>query len=132
MIEKPTFSKEELKMPQEHFGAQEMSVDDKPSYFGIILSILIVVLICILGGLYAWSELLKQNANLPAEQPTTSRPTAAQNNEPESTNAKADVETLSAMSTSNELDAIKADVESTTLNADSLEVDLKAIDAELR
>lgn len=128
MDKKTTFSKEELKMPEEHFGAQEL-LSDKPSYFGIMLSILIVVLICILGGLYAWSEILQKNAQLPVAQTVTPRPTAEENNEPESTTAEAHVETLGAMSTSDEIGAIEADIESTTI--DEIDADINSVEAEL-
>ncbi len=130
MNKKPTFTKEELKMPQEHFGAHEL-LDDSPSYFGIIISVLIVALMCILGGLYAWSEILQKDINLPMLQTPTQRPTAEQNNEPESANAEATVETLGALSTSDEIDAIEADLESTLLSNETLDADLQAVEAEL-
>jgi flagellar basal body-associated protein FliL len=117
----------EMKMPEEQFGVRKP--DDTPSYIGIILGVLIVVLICILGGLYMWGELLQKNTSVPVT-PEVTRPTALENNEPESNNAEASVETLGAMSTSDELDAIEADLGS-TLIADP-EADLQTITTELQ
>ena len=105
-----------------------LDTTDAPSYTGISLGILIIILTILLGGLYLWGEELKKNTVIP--EPTKStRPTATENNEPESTNAEADVETLGAMSTSNELGAIEADLESTIIT--DPEADLTAIEAEL-
>lgn len=114
----------EMKMPEE-----ETSNDNKlnSSSLGIILGVLIVILVLILAGLYLWGVTLKDNSYQPA--PTSSRPTAEENNEPESTNAEAEVETLQAVSTSDEIDAIEADIEAT--NLDEIEAELNAIDAEL-
>jgi hypothetical protein len=124
-MNKPLFTKDELKMPQEDFGTK--TKDDQPSYTGIVLGVLIIILVLILGGLYLWGEMIQKNQQL--LEPVTERPTAEQNNEPESTNAEADVETLQAVSTSNEIDALEADLESTTIN--ELDTDLNAIDAAL-
>lgn len=124
-MSKPLFTRDELKMPAEGFGTKPQN--NTPSYIGIILGILIVMLVLILGGLYLWGELiLKNQQTVPVD---TLRPTASENNEPESNNAEADVETLGAMSTSDEIDAINADLESTTIN--ELDADLNAIDAEI-
>ena len=103
--------------------------DGTPSYIGMILGILIIVLMFVLGGLYLWGETKQTNTGEP--EPTKStRPTAVENNEPESTNAEADVETLGAMSTSDELSAIEADLGSTILT--DPEVDLTSVEAELK
>jgi len=120
----PVISDEELKMPEETFGS--FSSEESRPALGFVLAALIIILILILGGLYLWSQNLT-----PAEPiaPTPTRPTAEQNNEPESTNAEAEVETFQAMSTSDELGAIAADLEATDL--DSLDADLNAIDVEL-
>ena len=123
MVTKTTFSKKELKMPEEHFGRQV--VDKQPSFVGITLGLLILMLVVILGGLYLWSvELVKQSQITPLS-PTT-RPTAEENNEPESSNAEADVQILNTMSTSDEIGAIEADLGST--NLDSITNELSAID----
>ena len=57
------------------------------------------------------------------------RPTYETNKEPESTTAKAQVDTLGVMSTSDELGAIEADLESTSLT--NLDTELIPIDQEL-
>jgi hypothetical protein len=123
-MDKPLFTKDELKMPQENFGTK--TPNDAPSYIGILLGILIVILILILGGLYLWGEMIQKNAQI--ELPELTRPTAEENNEPESNNAEADVETLGAMSTSDDVGLIEADLESTTIH--ELDTELNAIDAE--
>ncbi len=119
------FSNEERRVSKEDLGKNSHS---EPSYAGIILCILIIGLILILGGLFMWNQQLQKNANLiPA--PIEQRPTVDQNNEPESTKAEAEVETLGAMSTSDELDAIGADLESTPVSDPN--DDFNAIEAEV-
>lgn len=125
-MKKNTFSKDELKMPEERFGVTESH--EKTSYVGIILGVLIVVLMLILAGLYMWSQLLQNQS--PAVVPQESaQPTAEQNNEPESTNAEANVQVLQTMSTSDEISTIESDLDST--NLDGIDAELTAIDAEL-
>lgn len=126
MALKRIIKKEELQMPKEQFGARNH--EDAPSYLGIVLGVLIVILICILGGLYMWSETLKKNELKPIV-PESTRPTAEENNEPESTNAEAEVETLNTLSPSNELEAIEADLQNTQIPEP--EADLNAVDATL-
>ncbi|MEM9336994.1 MAG: hypothetical protein AAGA35_04020 [Patescibacteria group bacterium] len=126
-IHEPDFSNEEMKMPE---GAAvpetEEKISDK-SPFGIVIVVLVVLLLAILAGLYFWySSLVNQPVAVPAP---TERPTAEENNEPESTTAEAQADTLNVVSTSDELQAIEADIESTDL--DSLDAELEAIDAEL-
>ena len=118
----PNIPPEELKMPEESFGAAESK---GPSILGPILAVLIVVLILLLGGLYLWGTTL--NISEPAYTEPIERPTPEENNEPESTTAEADVQVLETVSTSDELSAIEADLESTTI--DELDT-LNQIDAE--
>ena len=103
-------------------------VAEKPSSVvgGPVLLILTILLIAILGGMYYWFA--KMN-NTPNVMPTIERPTPEMNNEPESTTAEAQVETMQAVSTSDEISAIESDLEAT--NLDSLDAELNAIDAEL-
>lgn len=96
--------------------------------FGLLVFMLVVMLIGLLAGLYWWYEVISQPPATPAA-PVAERPTAAENNEPESTTAEAQVETMRAVSPSDELSAIEADLESTQLNA--LDAELTAIEAEL-
>ena len=69
---------------------------------------------------------MKQEINTPT---TAARPTAEENNEPESTKAEAEVETMQALSTSDSLSAIEADLDNTEL--DELDSELQAIETEL-
>lgn len=109
----PVISDDELKMPEETFGNVTPS-DQDSSYLVFILGALIVILVLLLGGLYLWSSTMNQEIPIPSM--SNERPTAEENNEPESNNAEADVETAAAMSTSDSLDAIEADLNSTELN----------------
>lgn len=113
-------------MPEERFGVTESH--EKTSYVGIILGVLIVVLMLILAGLYMWSQLLQNQSPVVVPQ-ESARPSAEQNNEPESTNAEADVQVLQTMSTSDEISTIESDLDST--NLDGIDAELTAIDAEL-
>lgn len=119
----PDFSGEEMKMP-ENTDVQpeeqaESTVVSKPLLIGLA-----AVLVAILAGMYFWFAAMNT-----VPEPSPVRPTPEQNNEPESTTAEAQVETMQAVSTSDEIAAIEADVEAT--NLDSLDAELNAIDAEL-
>jgi hypothetical protein len=101
-------------------------VDTEGITNGPILILLVVLLIAILGGMYRWFVILNNDV------PTINaglRPTAAENNEPESTTAEARAEAMGVVSTSDEIPAIEADIESTDL--DTMESELDAIEAEL-
>lgn len=93
---------------------------------GPILILLVVLLVAILAGMYRWFVVLDKDVPVIS---TGLRPTAAENNEPESTTAEARVEAYGVVSTSDEIPAIEADIEGT--NLDSLEGELDAIEAEL-
>ena len=93
---------------------------------GPILVLLVILLLAILGGMYRWFVLLDND--IPAI-PAGLRPSAEENNEPESTSAEARAEAMGVVSNSNEIPAIEADIDSTEL--DTLESDLNAIEAEL-
>lgn len=128
--EEPTVvAGEELKMPEDTFTPSSAAFEpDKSAHLGAILGILIVVLVLILGGLYLWGMTMSTESLLEVEN-TMERPTAEENNEPESSNAEAEVETMGAVSTSNSIEAIEADIESTDL--DALDAELNAIETEL-
>lgn len=121
----PNFEGEKMKMP-ENTDAQSGGAKEPGVVNGPLLLILALLLVLILGGMYYWFSTLTTN---PPIDSITERPTAEQNNEPESTTAEAQVETMQAVSTSDEITAIEADVEAT--NLDSLDTELEAIDAEL-
>lgn len=94
---------------------------------GLLISLLVFALFVLLIGLFLWYKASQLPVTLPA--PTTNRPTAEMNNEPESATAEAQTESFGALSTSNEIEAIDADLEST--NLDSLESELIQIETEL-
>ena len=119
----PIISDTEMKMPE---YAVETESEKSSSALGLILAILIVVLVLILGGLYLWGTTLNDST---LEATPLERPTAEENNEPESTTAKANVQAIETVSTSDELEAIEADIEST--NLDELDAEMAAIEAEL-
>ena len=130
-VHAPDLSHEEMKLPENMADAPAEKPASTTPLNGIIIVILILLLVFILGGLYFWFSQLTLQNNAPAPQPApvVERPTAEENNEPESTTAEAAVETQQALSTSDEITAIEADLEATDL--DSLDTELNAIDAEL-
>ena len=92
-----------------------------------VIALLAIALVGLLGLLYVWFASMQ---NAPAEQaPDATRPSAAENNEPESTTAEAQVGNFQVISNSDEISVIEADLEST--NLDALDAELTAIDAEL-
>lgn len=93
---------------------------------GFVLGILITALFVIIIGLFFW---YKASQLTPTSIAPSSRPSAAENNEPESTTAEAQTESFTVLSTSDEITAIEADLAST--NLDSLGSDLNQIDAVL-
>ncbi len=126
-VHTPNFEGEAMKMP-ENSGLKMETTEAATVVNSPILLILTILLVIILGGMYYWFNTM--NTEAPVVMPVAERPTAEQNNEPESTTAEAQVETMQAVSTSDELTAIEADLEAT--NLDSLDAELEAIDAELQ
>ena len=124
-IEKPNLDNVEMHMPE----GDAPILDVEPSHKianGPIILLLVVLLIVILGGMFWWyTELSKQTVS-PA---SFDRPTPEENNEPESTTAEAQTDTLEAVSTSDELGPIEADLAGTNLN--TLDAEIIAIEAEL-
>ncbi len=92
----------------------------------VIWWLLTGILLLVFISLVWWYRAL-HTVTEPTTQPL--RPTIETNREPESTNAYASTETLSALSTSIELSAIQADLESTDLQ--SLQTDIAIIESEL-
>lgn len=125
-VQEPDLEGVEMKMPEGTKAPADTSVPNNKPILGLIIVLLFLILLLILAGLYYWSTFMNQPM---AADPAPMRPTAEQNQEPESTTARARTENLDVISTSNELDAIEADVEST--NLDDLDAELSAIDAEL-
>ena len=122
-VQIPHFEKEALTKPE---GAADTSHAERITN-GPIIILLIVLLVAILGGMSYWFTMMQKDT--PTVTPLGQRPTAAENNEPESTTAEAEAESMGVVSSSDEIPAIEADVEST--NLDSLESELDAIDAEI-
>lgn len=127
-IQTPDFSGEEMKMPQ---NAPQPIEHTKRSHIvnGPLLLGLALLLIALLGGMYYWFSTMEMNTGPTAPTPAAERPTAEENNEPESTTAETQARTMQTTSTSDEISAIEADVEATDL--ESLDTELNAIDAEL-
>jgi hypothetical protein len=127
-IIEPDFEGEEMKLP-ENMGSIPASAapGGKTGITGgAILIILVGLLLIILGGMYYWFMTLTV-APAPVTE-TLSRPTAAMNNEPESTTAEATADTMRVVSTSDEIDAIASDIEASDM--ERLDTELQAIEAE--
>jgi cytoskeletal protein RodZ len=117
---------EEMKMPENSTLPDQPT--EKPVRGPILLSIG-VLLFAVFVGLVLWFMSF-QSAPTPTQTPTPiTRPTAEENNEPESTTAEAQTDNLGAVSTSDEISAIEADIEATDIEA--LDAELQAIEAEL-
>lgn len=123
----PDLSGEEMKLPENSPVVATTAKEESTPLHGIVIALLAVLLIALLAGMYYWFSQLTNAIETPAEE--VERPTAEENNEPESTTAEAAVETQGALSTSDEIAAIEADIEATDL--DTLDAELNAIDAEL-
>jgi flagellar basal body-associated protein FliL len=109
-VPEPDFEGEAMKIPQT-YEAPEVVAEPTSVVNAPIIILLITILLALLGGIYYWYLMLM---SAPAEAPTATRPTAAQNNEPESTTVEARTAATDVVSTSDELDAIAADVQSTS------------------
>lgn len=125
MSQEPNFEGEEMKLPE---SDEQYTAEEKPKAKSSpwVLVFLFVTLALILAGLIYWYYLATQ---IPVVNTPPIRPTAEMNQEPETTNAVAEVESFGAMSTSDEITAIEADLESTDL--DNLDAELLQIEAEL-
>lgn len=125
-ILEPDFKGEKMKMPENKGTIPTTEQPQSSIINGPLLSILALLLILILGGMYYWFSTLKTTP-IPAEE--FPRPTAEENNEPESTTAEAQTDMTLITSTSDEIESIEADLESTDL--ESFDTELNAIDAEI-
>jgi cytoskeletal protein RodZ len=124
-IQEPNFEGEEMKLPAE-MAAEAPKAVSTSFVNGPILILLFAILIALLGGIYYWYTIIMAT---PITVPAPTRPTAEQNNEPESTTAEARTSATDIVSTSDELDAITADVESTRFEDQA--ADFAAVEAEL-
>ncbi len=106
---------------------REAAIESRTVPLSIIL-LLIACLLAIIGGLVYWYSLVMA---IPIPDPATAtRPTAAENNEPESTTAEARTNATNVVSTSDELDALSADLDSTR-EIENLTPEITAIENEL-
>ena len=126
---------EELYIPDEEMKLPSSSplseTDDRArgTHLLIILVTAIIVVLLMLGGLFAYDTLRQRSAE-PSPSPTPSRPTAAENQEPESDTARAEVDTMQALSPSDQLSSIITDLENTRI--DTIDAEIPAIESELR
>jgi hypothetical protein len=118
----PEISKDELTFP-----ADTPSVD-RPNTFRGVLIALIFVLVAILIDLLSWFFLLQDNRSALPPLVTDQRPTAEENNEPESATAEVITETQQVMSPSTEIDSIENDINSTQdIDLNPLFADIEAM-----
>ncbi len=112
-IIEPNFDNEEMHLPSTRTSAPVTQQPSAPRLLSIpIIVLLFLILVAILAGFYYWYTLVMQEQIVPQ---ATERPTAEQNNEPESTTAEARTGLMDVVSTSDELAAIAADAQSTNL-----------------
>lgn len=105
----PNFEGEEMKLPTVSAARVATPTKNQSLLSWPIIVLLFLILLAILGGLYYWYLLVTK----PEMLDTLLRPTAEQNNEPESTTAEARSGATDVVSTSDEPSAIRADLEST-------------------
>lgn len=118
--EPPHIPKEALKFPTTAVHKEH------PRTFTWVLFALVFVLAAILIALLVWLFVLRQTPEVAVITPT--RPTAEENNEPESTTAEAAVTTQQALSPSTDVAAIETDLEGTTIpDLDPLFADIEAM-----
>ncbi len=125
-VVEPDFEGEAMKMPMSSNNLPSIDTGSSRTLNIPILVLLFLILVAILGGLYYWYKIVTAPIPTPAD---TTRPTAEQNNEPESTTAEARTETQGVVSTSDELGAIRADLDSTNLS--DLDTEVSPIKAEM-
>jgi hypothetical protein len=114
------------KIPLDAFKFPSGVTVRQPRTFKWILIGLIVLLLIILTGLLAWLFVLQENTELP--EIVSLRPTAEENNEPESTTAEAAVVTQQAVSPSDELPSIENDLSGTNdIDLEPLFADIEAM-----
>lgn len=117
---------EEKKVSGKMKGSLLENNEPMKKFVAPIIILLFIILGLILGGLYYWYTISTKPVVIDL---TPTRPTLETNKEPETRNATAQVDSLTVMSTSDELSAIEADLLSTDL--DSLETEINQIEAEL-
>lgn len=127
-IIEPNFEGEVMHIPEAVKKSVPVEISEPRFLSAPIIILLFLILLAILGGFYYWYTIVMSEQ----VQPTNStRPTAEQNNEPESTTAEARTDLMNVVSTSDDLGAIEADANSTNLDdlaneISPLETDLNA------
>ena len=125
-IIEPNFEGEAMHLPAIKVD-QVAALDATPRLLTApIIILLFLILVAILAGFYYWYTIVMSEQVV---APIGARPTAEQNNEPESTTAEARTGLMNVVSTSDELDAIAADAQST--NLEDLTTEITAIEADL-
>ncbi len=122
----PNFENEKMHIPTTRVGTPTVASDAPRLLSAPIIVLLFLILVAILGGFYYWYTIVMQEQVVPQ---VTTRPTAEQNNEPESTTAEARTGLMDVVSTSDELGAIAADAQST--NLDDLTSEITPIETDL-
>ena len=111
-VNEPNFENEPMHVPISQVTQASVTADAPRLLSAPIIVLLFLILVAILAGFYYWYTIVM------SEQVVTevgTRPTAEQNNEPESTTAEARTGLMDVVSTSDELEAIAADAQSTNL-----------------
>ncbi len=111
-IIEPNFENEAMHVPSTRVSTPLTEPTTPRLLSAPIIILLFLILVAILAGFYYWYTLVMQEQ---VTIPTSTRPTAEQNNEPESTTAEARTDLMDVVSTSDELEAIAADAQSTNL-----------------
>lgn len=124
----PNFEGEVMKMPENNDRTDSDLNEHSSIITAPLLFTLAVLLVLILAGMFYWFTVVNSDPVTP-QVIEVERPTPEENNEPESTTAEAQVETMQAVSTSDELSAIESDIEGTLL--DNIDDELEAIEAEI-
>jgi len=122
----PNFEGEEMHLPTQSVSSAPEVATQTRFLTAPIIILLFLTLVAILAGFYYWYTIVMSQQ---VATDVTARPTAEQNNEPESTTAEARTSLMDVVSTSDELDAIAADAQST--NLEDLTNETTAIEAEL-
>lgn len=125
-IIEPNFEGEAMHMPEAKISVMTEADTNPRLLTAPIIVLLFLILVAILAGFYYWYTIV-MSEQISTE--TGARPTAEQNNEPESTTAEARTGLMDVVSTSDELDAIAADAQST--NLEDLVTETTAIEVEL-
>ncbi len=116
----PNFEGEKMKMP-ENTDLPPEETKSKSVINGPVLGMLTLLLILILGGMYYWFFTINKS---PEIIPPSDRPTAEENNEPESNTAEAQVKINDVSGSSDEIGTLEADLDSTIIDTNITDLDI--------